>query len=51
MVDGDFAVVGPDITDEARSAMPAGPGIGPKERAVRVPRHVMVAVRSDLPAA
>ena len=51
MVDGDFAAVGPDITEEAKMAMPPGPGIGPKEGAVRIPRHVMLAVRAELPAA
>ena len=51
MVDGDYAAVGPDITDEAVKAMPPGPGIGPKEGAVRIPRAVMIAVRTELPAA
>jgi hypothetical protein len=51
MIDGDFAAVGPNITEEAKSAMPPGPGIGPKEGVVKIPRHVMVAVRAELPAA
>jgi len=50
IADGDFAAVGLDITDDALSAMPPGPGIGPKERAVRIPRQVMVAARAELPA-
>jgi hypothetical protein len=51
MVDGDFAAVGLDITAEAVKAMPPGPGIGPKENAVRIPRQVMIAAGGDLPAA
>jgi hypothetical protein len=51
MTDGDFAGVGPDITDEAVSAMLPGPGIGPKERVIRIPRQVLIAARSEIPAA
>lgn len=51
MEDGDFAAVGPDITDEAIQKMLPGPGIGPNERAIRIPRRVMIAVRRELPAA
>ena len=49
--DGDFVAVGLDITEEAAPVLPPGPGIGPKERAVRIPRQVMVAARAELPAA
>jgi hypothetical protein len=51
MLDGDFAAVGLDITEEAKKAMPPGPGVGPKEGVVRIPRHVIIAVREELPAA
>lgn len=51
MADGDFAGVGPDITDEAVPAMPPGPGVGPKERVIRIPRQVLIAARADIPAA
>jgi hypothetical protein len=51
MADGDFAAVGTDITNEAVPAMPTGPGVGPNERVVRIPRRVMIAVRADIPAA
>jgi len=47
MTDGDFAGVGPDITDEAASVMPPGPGVGPKERAIRIPRQVLIAARAE----
>jgi hypothetical protein len=48
---GDFAVVGVDITAAASNAMPPGPGIGPKEMMVRIPRAVMIAARAEIPAA
>ena len=51
MADGDFAAVGLDITDEAIPAMPLGPGVGPKERVIRIPRRVLVAARAEIPAA
>jgi hypothetical protein len=51
MADGSIAVVGEDITDEAIPAMPPGPGVGPKERVIRVPRQVFIAARVDIPAA
>jgi hypothetical protein len=51
MADGDFAGVGQDITDEAISAMLPGPGVGPKERVIRIPRRVLVAARAEIPAA
>jgi hypothetical protein len=50
MTDGDFAGVGPDITDEAVLAMLPGPGVGPKERVIRIPRQVLIAARADIPA-
>lgn len=51
MEDGDFAAVGTDITEEAKKAMPPGPGVGPTEGVVKIPRRVMVAIRAELPAA
>jgi len=50
MADGDFAAVGPDMTEQAISAMPPGPGVGPKERVVRVPRQVLISARAEIPA-
>jgi hypothetical protein len=51
LVDGDFAGVGLDITDDAIRAMPPGPGVGPKERVIRIPRGVLIAARAEIPAA
>jgi hypothetical protein len=51
LVDGDFAVVGQDMTEAAKTSMPPGPGVGPGERVVRVPRSVIVAIKAEIPAA
>ncbi len=50
-VDRDFAAAGPLITEEAKAAirdLPPGPGIGPKEGVVKVPRAVMIAAVVDI---
>ncbi len=46
-IDGDFAVCGPLITTEAIKALPPGPGVGPKEAVVNVPRDVMLSAMAD----
>lgn len=51
MKDGYYAVVGELITEEAARALPPGPGIGPTEGVVKVPRAVFVAAHAELPAA
>lgn len=51
LTNGDFAVVGADITEEALPAMPPGPGVGPEERVVRIPRRVLIEARTEIPAA
>lgn len=51
MEDGDFAVVGMDITAVAVPNLPPGPGVGPNEKVVKVPRRVFVAARPELPVA
>ena len=50
MNDGDFAAVGALITEEATRAMLPGPGIGPAEGVVRIPRRVLIAARAEIPA-
>lgn len=47
-LDRNFAAVGPLITEEAAKAMPPGPGVGPKEGVVKVPREVMIAAMIDI---
>lgn len=46
--DGNFAAVGRLITEEAVKAMPPGPGVGPTEGVVEVPRDVMIAAMVDI---
>jgi len=48
---GDFAVIGIDITDAAKSKLPATAGCGPDERIVLLPRKLLVGARSDVPTA
>lgn len=48
MTDGDFAVIGEDITALA-SQLPASAGCGPRERMVRVPRELLVRARASIP--
>lgn len=47
--DGDFAIIGLDITDEATPVLPIGSGCGDGERIVRIPRSVLTAAKSDIP--
>lgn len=47
--DGDFAIVGIDITTEASKYLPADAGCGPDERIVRVPRNVLIGAKRDIP--
>jgi len=49
--DGNFAAAGLLITEDAKEAikaLPPGPGIGPKEGVVKVPRSVMIAAIADI---
>jgi hypothetical protein len=45
--DGTFVVVGKLVTQEASDALPPGPGIGPNEGAVEVPRAIMLSAMAD----
>jgi len=47
--DGDFAVIGITITEEARTTLPPTAGCGPDESIVRIPRNVLLAAREDIP--
>lgn len=49
LADGDFAVIGPDITDEARRRMFRTASCGPDERVVRVPRQLLIGAKADIP--
>ena len=45
---GDFAVIGLDVT-EAAAKLPPTAGCGPDERIVRIPRKTLVLAKSDIP--
>lgn len=45
---GDFAVIGADITHAATS-LPQSAGCGPDERMVRIPRKTLVLAKADIP--
>ncbi|MBL9171420.1 MAG: hypothetical protein JNN07_27050 [Verrucomicrobiales bacterium] len=49
LTDGDFAVIGQDITTQTIPTLPQDAGCGPLERIVRVPRKTMVLARADIP--
>jgi hypothetical protein len=46
---GDFAIIGTDITDVAKTKLPPTAGCGPDERIVRIPRNLLVSAKSDIP--
>lgn len=48
---GDFAVIGKDITDQSQGLLPADAGCGEDERVILLPRSVLVAARRDIPLA
>jgi hypothetical protein len=49
LASGDFAVIGIDITNGAKSKLPADAGCGPDERIILVPRKTLVLAKSDIP--
>lgn len=46
---GDFAVIGTDITVSALANMFPTAGCGPDERVVRIPRKTLVRAKADIP--
>lgn len=48
--DGDFAVIGIDMTDAAKPLLPSTAGCGPDERIVRVPRRIFIGAKKDIPS-
>jgi hypothetical protein len=49
LVGGDFAVIGIDITDQAKSKLPPTAGCGPDERIVFIPRNLLIEAKRDIP--
>lgn len=46
--DGNFAVIGIDMTAETAGRLPSTAGCGPDERVVWIPRRVLVAAKEDI---
>ena len=46
---GDFAVIGIDITDAAKMKLPPSASCGPDERIVFIPRNLLVSAKLDIP--
>jgi hypothetical protein len=49
LANGDFAVIGIDITVSARAKLPLTAGCGPDERIVRLPRKLLINAKRDIP--
>jgi hypothetical protein len=47
--DGNFAIIGVDITNEAKAQMFPTAGCGPDERIVRIPRKLLIGAKRDIP--
>lgn len=51
LADGDFAVIGIDITEKALGRLPPTVSCGPDERVIWIPRKTLTAARPDIPSA
>lgn len=47
--DGDFAIIGVDITALAAGKLAFGAGCGPDERIIKIPRKTLVLAKADIP--
>ncbi len=47
--DGDFAIIGVDITAIAAGQLALGASCGPDERIIKIPRNTLVLARPDIP--
>lgn len=47
--DGNFAVIGIDMTAKAAPSLPPSASCGPDERIVWIPRKLLVLAKSDIP--
>jgi hypothetical protein len=47
--DGDFAIIGVDVTEHAMDKLKFGASCGPDERIIRIPRKTLVLAKSDIP--
>jgi hypothetical protein len=46
---GEFALIGRDITAEARGQLPSDASCGPDERIIALPRKTLVLAKRDIP--
>lgn len=46
--DGDFAIIGIDITAETKGKLPSTASCGPDERVIRLPRSVVLSAKADI---
>lgn len=49
LANGDFAVIGVDITLTAQPLLPSSAGCAPHERIIQLPRRVLVNAKRDIP--
>lgn len=49
LVDGDFALIGTDITAESASELPPSASCGRDERIIRIPRKTLILAKPDIP--
>ncbi|MBU6402324.1 MAG: hypothetical protein KGS61_18560 [Verrucomicrobia bacterium] len=49
LTNGDFAIIGRDITAEAACHLPPGASCGPEERVIVIPRRTLVSAKSGIP--
>lgn len=46
---GDFIVIGTDITEKAKSVLPSTASCGSDERIIQIPRKTLVLAKPDIP--
>ncbi|MFJ4682571.1 hypothetical protein ACIQNG_34575 [Streptomyces sp. NPDC091377] len=51
LADGDFAIIGTDVTDSLDSELPPDAGRAAHERIVRITRETLVKAKADIPDA
>lgn len=49
LTNGDFAIIGSDITEISAAHLPASASCGPDERIVKIPRKTLVLAKRDIP--
>jgi hypothetical protein len=49
LLDGDFALIGTDITGISAGKLPPSASCGPDERIIRIPRKTLVLAKPDIP--